>query len=509
MLTHARHEPPALEVVNLTKRFGSVVANEKVSFKVAPGTFHALLGENGAGKNTVVKCVMGYHVADEGDIIVDGASREIRSPHDAYNLGIGMVYQHFTVIPAMTVAENLVIARPDLPKMINWRSEHKRLTQFLETAPFHVPLGARISELAAGQKQKVEILKQLYLQSKILILDEPTSVLTPQEADEVLSMLRGMVSAGKLSVLIITHKFREVTTYCDEVTVLRKGKLAGNGKVNATTASEMAAMMMGEQRIGKTIEKVAQAPGPVFLEIKDLHANRDNGIEGVCGVTLSVRSGEIVGIAGISGNGQRELVEVLAGQRPATAGEIRVAGEPFQATRQQIFRHQVYVLPEEPLRNACAPLMSVAENIALRTFDRPPLAVAELLLSHRHVRANGQKWIERYGIKTPGPDASIATLSGGNIQRAVLARELGSGTARILIAANPCFGLDFAAVDFIHAKILAARNQGVAILLICEDLDELLALSDRVLVMAGGRVVYEAPVADADIRVMGERMAGH
>jgi general nucleoside transport system ATP-binding protein len=509
MLAHVRHEPPPLEILNLTKRFGSVVANEKVSFKVAPGTFHALLGENGAGKSTVVKCIMGYHLADEGDIIVDGASREIRSPQDAYKLSIGMVYQHFTVVPSMTVAENLVIARPDLPTMINWKSEHRRLAHFLETAPFRVPLGARISELAAGQKQKVEILKQLYLQTKILILDEPTSVLTPQEADEVLSLLRGMVDAGKLSVLIITHKFREVTTYCDEVTVLRKGKLAGSRKVREMTTSEMAAMMVGEQRLGRTIEKTVLAPGPVLLEVKDLRANRDNGIEGVCGVTLSVRSGEIVGIAGISGNGQRELVEVLAGQRLATAGEIRVSSEPFQVTFQQIGKHQVYVLPEEPLRNACAPRMSVAENLALRIFDRAPLAVARSFLSNRHLRANGQQWIERYRIKTPGPDAPIATLSGGNVQRAVLARELGPGTAKVLIAANPCFGLDFAAVDFIHSKILAARNQGVAILLICEDLDELLALSDRVLVMAGGKVVYEAPVADADIRVMGERMAGH
>jgi ABC-type uncharacterized transport system ATPase subunit len=229
----------------------------------------------------------------------------------------------------------------------------------------------------------------------------------------------------------------------------------------------------------------------------------------VCGVNLSVRAGEIVGIAGISGNGQRELMEVLAGQRPATAGEVRVAGELFQVTRDEIFRHQVYVLPEEPLRNACAPLMSVAENLALRTFDRAPLAFGGVFLSNPNVRANGQKWIERYNIKAPGPDAPIGTLSGGNIQRAVLARELGPGTAKVLIAANPCFGLDFAAVDFIHSQILAARNQGVAILLICEDLDELLALSDRVIVMAGGRVVYEATVAEADVRAMGERMAGH
>jgi simple sugar transport system ATP-binding protein len=509
MLANVHHAPPPLEVANVTKRFGAFVANENVSFKVAPGTFHALLGENGAGKSTIVKCIMGYHAADEGDIIVDGASRNIRSPHDAHKLGIGMVYQHFTVVPAMTVAENLVLARPDLPTFIRWKAEHKRLAEFLETAPFQVPLNARISDLAAGQKQKVEILKQLYLNSKFLILDEPTSVLTPQEADEVLGKLRGLVDARQLSVLMITHKFREVTAFCDELTVLRKGRVAGFGIVKEMTTAGMATMMMGEQRRGKTTEKATQTPGATLLEIKDLWANRDNGTAGVCGVNLDVRAGEIVGVAGISGNGQREFVEVLDGQRPATGGEVRVNGEPFHMSRKEIRRHQIHVLPEEPLRNACAPLMSVAENIALRTFDRPPLALGGVLLSDRKLRANGEKWIADFNVKTPGPDAPIGTLSGGNVQRAVLARELGPGTAKVLVAANPCFGLDFAAVDFIHSQILAARNNGVAVLLICEDLDELLALSDRVVVMAGGQLVYEAPVLEADIRVMGERMAGH
>ncbi|PTY06091.1 ABC transporter ATP-binding protein [Verrucomicrobia bacterium LW23] len=509
MRSDTRHStPPELELVKVTKRFGSFTANEDVSFKVEPGTFHALLGENGAGKSTIVKCIMGYHAADDGDIIVAGASRDIRSPYDACKLGIGMVYQHFTVVPAMTVAENLILARPDLPLFINWKKEYSRLREFLETAPFQVPLEAQISELAAGQKQKVEILKQLYLNSQILILDEPTSVLTPQEADEVLGMMRRMVDDKKLSVLIITHKFREVTTYCDEITILRKGKLAGAGKVKDLTTSEMASMMMGEQRKGKTIQKAELKPGATVLELRDVRANRDNGIEGVCGVSLSVRAGEIVGIAGISGNGQRELVEVLDGQRPATGGEVRVAGEPFHMTRAEISKHQIYVLPEEPLRNACAPLMSVAENIALRTFDRPPLAIAGTLLSDSRVRANGRQWIERFNVKTPGPDAAIGTLSGGNVQRAVLARELGPGTAKALVAANPCFGLDFAAVDFIHSQLLAARNNGVAVLLVCEDLDELLALSDRVVVMNGGKLVYEAPVAEANIREIGERMAG-
>ena len=509
MLANTHRTPPPLELVNVTKRFGSFVANEDVSFKVAPGTFHALLGENGAGKSTLVKCIMGYHAADEGDIIVDQASREIRSPYDAHKLGIGMVYQHFTVVPAMTVAENLLLARPDLPAVINWKSEYERLKKFLETAPFKVELDAKISDLAAGQKQKVEILKQLYLNSTILILDEPTSVLTPREADEVLGMLRRMVDERKLSVLLITHKFREVTAYCDEITVLRKGKQVGSGRVKDLTTSDMAAMMMGEQRQGKTIEKTAQQPGEILLEIKGLHANRDNGVEAVRGIDLAVRAGEIVGIAGISGNGQREFVEVLGGQRSATAGEVRVCGSTFRMTRAEMSRHQFHILPEEPLRNACAPQMTVSENIALRTFDRSPLSRGGWLLNGRAIRENGQKWIEKFRVKTPGPNAPIGNLSGGNVQRAVLARELGPGTAKVLIAANPCFGLDFAAVDFIHSQVLEARNKGVAVLLVCEDLDELLALSDRVVVMAAGRLVYESPVAEASVKEIGEKMAGH
>src|ERR1700722_7387604 len=348
-------EPPRLELVNITKRFGSFVANDTVSLKLKPGTFHALLGENGAGKSTLVKCIMGYHLADAGDIIVGQSVRQIRSPYDAHKLGIGMVYQHFTVFPAMTVAENLLLARPDLPQFIHWPAERKKLTDFLATAPFQIDLNANVSDLAAGQKQKVEILKQLYLQSKILILDEPTSVLTPVEADEVLGMLRRMVAAQQLSVLIITHKFREVTSYCDEVRVLRKGKVTGGGQVKDLTTSDLATMMIGEHRTGKTIEKRVQEFGLPLLQIKGLEAKRDNGVRAFADLDLSVRAGEIVGVAGVSGNGQRELVEVLGGQRPAAAGEVWVGGTRFRMTRKEILHHHIYVLPEEPLRSSCAP----------------------------------------------------------------------------------------------------------------------------------------------------------
>jgi simple sugar transport system ATP-binding protein len=258
-------KPFDLELFDVTKRFGSFVANDKVSMKVAAGTFHALIGENGAGKSTLVKCIMGFHTAEEGDILVHGKSREIRSPYDAYNFGIGMVYQHFTLVPAMTVAENLLLSRPDMPGLINWKVEMERLRDFMRRAPFQVDLETPASQLAAGQKQKVEILKQLYLESKFLILDEPTSVLTPTEADEVLGLIKESVKAGHLSVLLITHKFREVMGFCDDVTILRRGKVAGAGKVKNLSTDQMAAMMMGGQREAKIVAKQARERGPLAL----------------------------------------------------------------------------------------------------------------------------------------------------------------------------------------------------------------------------------------------------
>jgi len=318
---HLPDEPLQLELVNIVKRFGSLVAVDNLSMKLTPGTFHALLGENGAGKSTLVKCVMGFHPATSGDIIIHHKSREIKSPHDAQKYGIGMVYQHFTLVPAMTVAENLLLPRNNLPGLIHWKAEFAALEEFMASAPFKVPLQTPVSQLAAGQKQKVEILKQLYLKSRILILDEPTSVLTPQEADEVLGLLRQMVVNKKLSIILITHKFKQVTDFCDEITVMRRGKFAGAGRVKDLTVADMSRMMLGEHRTAVNITKTATTAGAPVLEIAALCADRDNGLPAVKSATLTVRAGEIVGIAGVSGNGQRELVEVLGGQRPAVSGE--------------------------------------------------------------------------------------------------------------------------------------------------------------------------------------------
>jgi general nucleoside transport system ATP-binding protein len=500
----------AVEVLGMTKRFGAFTALDNVSLRVGAGSFMALLGENGAGKSTLVKCLVGYHRPDAGEITVGERQRDIHSPHDAHALGIGMVYQHFTLVPSMTVAENLVMARDEVPAVVNWPAEWNRLTAFMATVPFKLDLDRPVAQLAAGEKQKVEILKQLYLRRRFMILDEPTSVLTPVEADEVLGMLRAMTHAGNVTVLMITHKLREVMAFADEVAVLRRGKLVGKGSTAQLTPAVLAQLMVGTRAIPQSHAKKTPAPsngGAPPLVVRDLRVEDDAGRGAVDRLSLTIAAGEIVGIAGVSGNGQRELVEALIGQRPRAGGEILVGGEPFHATRDEIRRHRVFSLTEEPLRNACVPGMTVAENMTFRNFDRPPQSSGPWL-RRGALRAQAERWIHTFGVKTEGPDAPMATLSGGNVQRAVLAREL-SEPVSVLIAANPVFGLDFAAVAEIHDRILAARNAGAAVLLVSEDLDELLELSDRIAVIFDGRIVHETATANADIAVIGPCMAGH
>jgi ABC-type uncharacterized transport system ATPase subunit len=499
--------PLGVDAIAMTMRFGDFAALDRVELKVRPGSFHALLGENGAGKSTLVKCIMGYYRPTEGNVLVGGREQTIANPKDAHALGLGMVYQHFTLVPAMTVAENLVLARDDVPAMVDWKKERKELDAFLDRMPFKVPLGSRVSDISAGERQKCEILKQLYLKRRFLILDEPTSVLTPGEADEVLGLLRAMVERGELTILMITHKFREVMAFADEVTILRRGKLAGHGKVVDLTPDTMARTMIGAEEL--TVQPARSgAAGDIRLEVSRLRARDDAGAIAVNDVSLAVRGGEIVGIAGVSGNGQRQLVEVLAGQREAESGDVRVAGVAYHASREDMRRHKMSLLPEEPLKNACVGGMSVADNIAFREFDRAPFASGGWWLRRSAFRDDAQRKIARYKIKTRTPDTPIAALSGGNVQRAVLARELG-GDVEVLIAANPCFGLDFAAVAQIHAEIMAARNRGAAVLLVSEDLDELLELSDRLVVMFHGALVYEARASEADLTEIGRHMAGH
>ncbi len=504
-----------LETIALTKRFGSFTAMDRVDMTVAAGSVHALLGENGAGKSTLVKCVAGSQRPDGGSILIDGREQDVATPVVARALGIGMVYQHFTLAPGMSVAENLLLAGGRTPALIDWKKERAALGEFLKTTPFRLDLDATPAGLAAGEKQKLELLKQLFLKPRLLILDEPTSVLTPGEADEVLAYVRAVARRGECTVLMITHKFREVMAYADEVTVLRRGKRVAGARVVDATPQTLAQAMIGESAADSSalVREGSAAPrsatpvdSPIALRVEGLSAMGDRGTLSVQGLSLHVRRGEILGVAGVSGNGQRELVEALVGQRARAAGSVTVVGQPYAARRAENRVLRVRALPEEPLRNACVGDLSVSQNMALRDFDVAPLTRGGWLrFSAWRERARG--WIAEYGVKTRGESAPIGSLSGGNVQRAVLAREL-AGDINVLIAANPVFGLDFAAVAEIHARILQVRARGGAVLLISEDLDELIELSDRIAVMSEGRIVFETPAASADRRVIGAHMGG-
>jgi ABC-type uncharacterized transport system ATPase subunit len=499
---------PSLELIGFTKRFGAMAALDDVSVKIKAGGFHALLGENGAGKSTLVKCAMGYYAADEGQILLNDRQVTIDHPRQAHELGLGMVYQHFTLVPNMTVLENFVLPRGDLPAVIDWTGERKILKDFFSTTPFAVPIDLPVGDLAAGQKQKAEILRQLYLKRNLLILDEPTSVLTPDEADEVLSTLKKMTEQKLVTIVTITHKFREVNAYCDAVTVLRRGTLIGTHPTSELDNDTMAEMMVGRRETRAAVEREQHLLGKAVLTLDKLCVADNVGQLAVEDLSLEIKAGEIVGVAGVSGNGQRELVETLAGQRHRQSGQMLVHGEAYAATRPEMIRHKIACLPEEPLRNACVADMSVAENMALRSFDQAPASPDGIRLQRGPMRDVARKLIEAYKVKTPGPDAAIKGLSGGNVQRAVLAREL-SSEGDLVIVANPCFGLDFAAVAEIRARLVQARNRGAAVLLVSEDLDEVLQLSDRIVVMFDGKLALETSAATADIGAIGRAMAGH
>jgi len=497
-----------LEAIGISKRFGSLQALDNVSLKLEQGSFHALLGENGAGKSTLVKCIMGYYQPDDGQVLFGDHQQEITSPHEALLLGIGMVYQHFTLIPNMSVAENIIISRPVLPAIINWKKEMAELQLRMQDMPFDIALEAPITSLSAGEKQKVEIIKQLLLDTRVLILDEPTSVLTPTEADEVLGKVREMTREKGLSVLIITHKFREVMNFADEVTVLRKGCYAGSMKVADTSPQIMAEMMVGREVITSPIERSLSMDAEPVLRLSDLQVKDDSGSDALDGLSLAVKPGEVVGVAGVSGNGQREMLQVIAGQRELESGSIDVQGEHYTASRDDMRRFKLHCLPEEPLKNGCVPAMSVAENLVFRKFDRAPFAKLRWFINRIKMKQHADVLIEKFSIKTPSSDNPIGNLSGGNVQRAVLAREL-SDDVNVLVVANPCFGLDFGAVDDIHQLIMKTRNNGAAVLLISEDLDEILKLSDRLYVISEGKLVHETTPDQADLATIGKYMAGH
>lgn len=498
-----------IETAAMIMRFGSFTALDDVSIKVKAGSFHALLGENGAGKSTLVKCIMGFYRPTSGQLLVEDREVEIQTPRDAAALGLGMVYQHFTLVPSLTGAENLVISRNDVSTIIDWPRERAALAEFMRSMPFPIPLDRPVRELSAGEKQKLEIIRQLYLGRRFLILDEPTSVLTPAEADDMLGLVRGMTENGSLTVLMISHKFHEVMKFADHVSVLRRGRLVGSGSTAELSPKEMAGMMIGNVTLAELDSRLPVKPeAPALIDLKDVKARDRSGLKTIEVDRLTVRAGEIVGIAGISGNGQKELAEVLAGQRRLETGTVLVKDRPYGATRAESRTARLGFIPEEPLQNACAGKMSVVENLSFRSFDVAPKGKARFWLNRKEMRRRAGDLVAAFKVKTASLETPIAALSGGNVQRAVLAREL-SGEVDVLIVSDPCFGLDFSAVAEIRARIMKARNSGAAVLLFSEDLDELMELSDRILVMSEGRLVYETPARGADLSVIGAHMAGH
>ena len=492
---------PALELRGITKRFGDLVANDAVDFDVRNGEVHALLGENGAGKTTAMRIAYGLTSADAGQIVVDGSVLAIRSPHDAIAAGVGMVTQHFALVRPMSVAENLVLGR-ETSLRLDLGAAARRVADASSRFGIRVDPAARVENLSIGQQQRVEILKALSRDCRILILDEPTAVLNPGEVDALFATLRSLVADG-LGVVFISHKLAEVRTISDRISVLRHGSLVGTVD-GQTDERELARMMVGRPSFGvERPDDAGAAHGEPMLRIRGLHAAGAHGLPVISDVTLDVAAGEIVGVAGVSGNGQTELVEVLSGMRRPTGGSVAVAGvELAGADPRRMMRSGVGRIPEDRHASLIGDL-SVAYNLVLERLDDYRRGGR---IDERSVRKHADELIERFDIRAR-PDDPVVTLSGGNIQKVLLARVL-SRDPRVIVISQPTRGLDVGATEYVRSQLLARRANGAAILLVSEDLDELLALSDRLVVLYEGRVVGEMATADADIEQLGMLMAG-
>jgi len=487
----------------IVKRFPGVVALNGVDFEAHPGEIHALLGENGAGKTTLMNILYGIYRADAGEIYVKGQRATIRSPRDAIRLRIGMVHQQFRLVPTNTVIENIILGLPGALVFPD-RAARPQLEAFSEKYGLRVDPDARIWQLSAGEQQRVEIIKALYRGADILILDEPTSMLTPGEIDELMEILRRMAAEGH-TIIFITHKLEEVTQISHRVTVLRRGEVVATLPTAQTDERVLARLMVGREVLFRLEKRVIQA-GQTVLQVEDLHALNDKGLPAVRGVSFTVAAGEILGIAGVAGNGQRELVETLVGLRPAVRGRVYVNGREVTNEKPDVLIEQkVCYVPGERL-TGLVPGMSVAENLVLKDYRHPPFSQGPFL-NHQAIRAHADDLIARYAVATPSHDTPLKLLSGGNIQRVILARET-SGSPKLLIAAHPTSGLDVGATEYIRQSLLAQREQGTAVLLVSEDLEEVLTLSDRVAVMFEGEIMGILPADEADLETIGLMMAG-
>jgi simple sugar transport system ATP-binding protein len=501
--------PAAVALRGITKRFPTVVANDQVDFEAAQGEVHALLGENGAGKTTLSNILTGLYRPDEGEILLFGRPVEFHSPRDAIAAGIAMVHQHFRLVSPFTVAENVVLGdQQDLGRafLLRTRAIEQRVAELSTRYGLAVDPRARIWQLSVGEQQRVEILKALYRDARILILDEPTAVLTPQEADALFETIRAMAADGR-TVIFISHKLHEVKSVADRVTVLRRGRSLGTASTAEATPRSLAALMVGrEVEIGRRHEDRPEV-SEVVLALDGVCADGDRGVRAVNEVSLEVRRGEIVAIAGVAGNGQRELSETIVGMRPATSGTVEVGGRRVRSgDPRSAIRAGVAYVPEDRLGTGVAPTMSIASNLVLKSYRHAPVSSGPFLRFGR-IRDLALRAIDKYDVRAAGPDEPAWQLSGGNLQKVVLSREF-SGKPAVLVAASPTRGLDVSSIESVHAYLREAASTGVGVLLLSEDLDEILALADRIAVMYEGGIAGERDARSATVEELGLLMAG-
>jgi len=503
----ANEKIPALEVRHITKRFPGVIANQDVNLKLYPGEILGLLGENGAGKTTLMNIIYGLYHPTEGEILVRGQPVVMHSPKDAIALGIGMVHQHFQLVPVMTVAENVMLGSETVRNgFLDVGAVAQRIHELSSRYNLDVDPYALVEDLPVGVRQRVEIVKTLYRQAEILILDEPTAVLTPQEIQGLFQIMNLLKEQGK-SIIFITHKLKEVLQVADRIAVLRQGKVVGEADPKTATQASLAAMMVGREVI-LTVDKKPAQPGPVILEIDGLTARNDLGEPALREVSLSVRAGEILGVAGVQGNGQTELVEVLTGLRPALGGRIAIQGKemtnasPRRITEEGPSCH----VPEDRHAYGMVSSYSVAHNLVLNTYYLPPFAQG-ITVNESAIVEHAQRLVAEYDVRTPSVLTPASSLSGGNQQKMVVAREF-SRPVKLLIAAQPTRGIDVGSIEFIHNQIVAKRDEEVAVLLVSYELDEIMALSDRIAVMYKGQIIDVLPREEATREKLGLLMAG-
>ncbi len=498
--------PTMLQMLGITKRFPGVLANDRIDFEVRAGEVHSLLGENGAGKSTLMRVLYGLYQPDEGEILLNGEPVRVTSPAVAIRGGIGMIHQHFMLVPTLTVCDNVALGLKSSRGLLTDPGRvSDRIKKLSAEYGLKVEPDAFVWQLSVGERQRVEILKALYRDASLLILDEPTAVLTPQEVDDLFAILRQMRQDGR-GLVFISHKIREVMALSDRITVLRDGRTVGTVLPADVTRRDLAHMMVGRDVMG--VEKHEEtAPGEVRLAMRDLKVMGDRGAEAVKGMSLEVRSGEIVGIAGVSGNGQRELAEAVAGLRPVATGSVRLDGvEMANRGPAEIRQSGLGYVPEERMRDGVIGDFTVADNLML--IDNRSERFSRLgFLRPAAMRTRCRELVDAFRVKTPGLDTPTRNLSGGNIQKLILAREL-SGEPRVLLVAQPTRGIDIGASEFVHHRLVEQRRRGIGILIISEDLDEVTALSDRVLVMYEGEIIGEVDPRVTSRETLGLMMAG-